>query len=56
MLSIRHECVPGVALLRTYRGGRHPERWRIYQDCFSIDVGRRVGLLSSHEYRLPKEP
>jgi hypothetical protein len=44
MLSIRRESVPEEALLRTYRGGRHPERWGNYQDCFSIEVGRREDL------------
>jgi len=44
MLSIRREPVPDDALLRTYRGGRHPERWETYLDCFSIDVGCDISL------------
>jgi len=44
MFSIRPESVPDDALLRTYRGGRHPERWGTYQDCFSVTVGRNVAL------------
>ena len=30
--------------LRTYRGGKHPGRWRHYGDRFSVTVGRAVTL------------
>ena len=32
------------SLLRTYRGGKHPERWGHYGDCFSVPVDRAVTL------------
>lgn len=32
------------SLLRTYRGGKHPERWGHYGDCFSVSVDRAVTL------------
>jgi len=32
------------SLLRTYRGGKHPERWGHYGDCFSASVDRAVTL------------
>jgi hypothetical protein len=44
MLSIAQEAVPEDALLRTYRGGVHPERWRNSGDCFSVAVDREVSL------------
>jgi hypothetical protein len=44
MFSIAREAVPEDALLRTYRGGVHPERWGRYGDCFSITVHRAANL------------
>jgi hypothetical protein len=44
MFSITHEPVPGDALLRTFRGGTHPERWGSYADCFAVGVDRDVSL------------
>jgi len=44
MFSIARETVPEDALLRTYRGGAHPERWGTYGDCFSVPVDRIVSL------------
>jgi hypothetical protein len=32
------------SLLRTYRGGKHPERWGHYGDCFSVSVDPAVTL------------
>lgn len=36
--------VPEDALLKTYRGGPHPELWGAYGDCFSVPVDRPVSL------------
>jgi hypothetical protein len=36
--------VPADALLKTYPGGRHPERWGHYGDCFSVTVDADVTL------------
>ncbi|HEX3396963.1 MAG TPA: hypothetical protein VHS76_09690 [Steroidobacteraceae bacterium] len=44
MFSITRESVPEDALLRTFRGGRHPERWGRYADCFAVGVDRNVSL------------
>jgi hypothetical protein len=44
MFSIRQEDVPEHSLLRTYRGGRSPERWGGYGDCFSAIIDREVSL------------
>lgn len=44
MFSISQDPVPDDALLRTYQGGAHPERWARYGDCFSVSVDRPVLL------------
>jgi hypothetical protein len=44
MLAITREPVPDDALLRTFRGGVHPERWGRYADCFAVRVDRIVTL------------
>jgi hypothetical protein len=44
MFSITREPVPEDALLRTFRGGTHPERWGSYADCFAVSVDRGVSL------------
>jgi hypothetical protein len=44
MLGITHETVPQDALLRTFRGGAHPERWGRYADCFAVSIDRNVTL------------
>src|SRR5450631_1156780 len=44
MLAITRESVPDDALLRTFRGGVHPERWGRYADCFAVRVDRIVTL------------
>jgi hypothetical protein len=44
MFSITQEPAPHDALLKTYRGGAHPERWGSYGDCFSVRVDRPVSL------------
>jgi hypothetical protein len=44
MFSITHEPVPDDALLRTFRGGTHPERWGGYADCYAVGVDRSVSL------------
>ena len=38
------ETVPDDALLKTYRGGPHPERWGPYADCFTVTIDREVDL------------
>jgi hypothetical protein len=44
VLAITRESVPEDALLRTFRGGAHPERWGRYADCFAVSVDRDVTL------------
>jgi hypothetical protein len=44
MLKITETPVAADALLRTYRGGKHPDRWGHYGDCYSIVVDRAVAL------------
>jgi hypothetical protein len=44
MFSIVQQDLPQESLLRTYRGGLHPERWGKYGDCFAITVDRQVTL------------
>jgi hypothetical protein len=36
--------LPQDALLMTYRGGKHPELWGGYGDCFFIPIDRTVSL------------
>jgi hypothetical protein len=42
--SIARWEVPEDALLKTYRGGAHPERWGDYGDCFAMSVDRVESL------------
>jgi hypothetical protein len=44
MFSITQGAVPDDALLKTYPGGAHPERWRQLGDCFAISVDRVISL------------
>jgi hypothetical protein len=44
MFGISQELAPADSLLRTYRGGKHPERWGSYGDCFSMTVNRAASL------------
>jgi hypothetical protein len=44
MFAIVRQAVPADALLKTFRGGAHPERWQSYADCFAIIVDREVNL------------
>jgi hypothetical protein len=44
MFAITRESVPEDALLRTFRGGVHPERWGRYADCFAVNIDRNVTL------------
>jgi hypothetical protein len=44
MPTILQKPVPEDALLRTYRGGQHPERWDGYGDCFVVPIDRAVSL------------
>jgi hypothetical protein len=44
MFSIAQGAAPADSLLKTYRGGAHPERWGRYGDCFSVKVARTVSL------------
>jgi hypothetical protein len=44
MFSVAQQAVPDDALLRTYRGGTHADRWEKYADCFSVPVDRTVSL------------
>jgi len=44
MRGIAQLPVAEDALLKTYRGGKHPERWGHYGDCFSVRVDGSVTL------------
>ena len=44
MFSVTQGALPDGALLRTYRGGLYPERWRESGDCFTISADRVVSL------------
>jgi hypothetical protein len=44
MFSVVKEVVPESSLLKTFQGGRHPESWGHYGDCFSLRVDRSVSL------------
>jgi hypothetical protein len=44
VFSITRESVPADALLKTFRGGAHPERWGRYADCFAVNVPGKIGL------------
>lgn len=44
MFSVSREEVSDDSLLRTFRGGSHPERWRTYVDCFCTRVADDVSL------------
>ena len=44
MSTVTRDSVPADTLLVTYKGGRHPERWGRYADCFSVSVERAVTL------------
>lgn len=61
MFSVAREAVPDDALLRTFRGGTHPERWGHYADCFGVGVDRKVTLddfvfafYTSHLFRIER--
>jgi hypothetical protein len=44
LFSVTQGALPNDALLRTYRGGPRPERWRESGDCFAVCVDRDVSL------------
>jgi len=44
LFSVEREAVAEDSLLRTYRGGTRPERWRKYGDCFSLIAEQGVSL------------
>lgn len=44
MFSVAREAVPDDALLKTYIGDSHPERWGTYADCFAVWVDSEVSL------------
>jgi hypothetical protein len=44
MFSIVRQAVPADALLTTFRGGVHPDRWGSYADCFAIIIDRKANL------------
>jgi gamma-glutamylcyclotransferase (GGCT)/AIG2-like uncharacterized protein YtfP len=54
-LGVVQGSVPEDALLKTYRGGRHPELWGNYGDCFSIPIAQVVSL-SEFVYRFYTSP
>ena len=43
-MHVTQQPAPADSFLRTYLGGRNPERWGQYSDCFSVRVDRPVGL------------
>jgi hypothetical protein len=44
MQPVLQIALPEDALLKTYRGGRHPETWDGYGDCFVLSIDRAVSL------------
>jgi hypothetical protein len=44
LFSVGREALPDDALLKTYRGSLHPERWGAYADCFAITAPGKVDL------------
>ena len=44
MGTVLQETLAADALLKTYRGGKHPERWGNYGDCFSVSINQPVSL------------
>ncbi len=44
MNTVVQESLPEDALLKTHRGGTHPEMWNGYGDCFSLPIDRQVSL------------
>jgi hypothetical protein len=44
LFSVTPQPVPEDSLLKTYRGGVHPERWGRYGDCFCVSVAGVVSL------------
>ena len=44
MPSIKQVAVPADALLCTFRGGRHPQLWHAYRDCFTVSIDGAVTL------------
>jgi len=44
LAAVTRESVPEDALLRTFRGGAHPEHWGRYADCFAVSIDRSVTL------------
>jgi hypothetical protein len=44
MFSITQKPLPTDALLATYRGGTHPDRWGLQGDCFEVTVHQPVSL------------
>jgi hypothetical protein len=44
MAVVEQQAVPDDALLRTYRGGKHPELWGRYGDCFTVRAAGTVSL------------
>ncbi len=44
MPTVLQMPLPEDALLRTYRGGKNPERWDGYGDCFCVPIDRTVSL------------
>ena len=44
MPPVVQETLADDALLKTWRGGRHPDRWGGYGDCFTVPIERPVSL------------
>jgi hypothetical protein len=45
MPSIKQIAVPTDALLSTFHGGRHPELWSAYRDCYAVAIDGAVSLV-----------
>jgi hypothetical protein len=41
-MNVAQQPAPADSLLKTYIGGRNPERWGQYGDCFSVRISRPV--------------
>ena len=44
MHAVLQKSLPHDALLATHRGGKHPELWGGYGDCFVVSIDRTVAL------------
>src|ERR1700730_248683 len=51
VFAVVREPVPEDALLKTYRGGVHPERWRKYGDCYFVSSVTHLRAIHTRQSR-----